>query len=425
MKRRPNASRPPFPDNQSRPVQEGRGPRRGGERGLSGAKRVDRNRDEPDRRASSPDHRRGTRDETSAGERLPRRWSRGAAGGGRERANQGGHDEPVADAKAKQRFRDRDQDPRSKPIRPARSDKPVLWKPGPDARVVRAEAGKRLASFVAHMHPELSVRAARRLIDEGCCRVNGRIETFGSRALEVSDVVEVFLPPQSREHHFDPKRIIYEEDGFLAYDKPAWLPVTPIEGPKSWSLKDILELKLPGPIIPVHRLDADTSGIVLFAKNEKTARILEELFREHEIHKTYHAIVRGHPRQSGERKSYLVKVDSGKGYERWKSGRGPDAREAITTWEVEMRLGHYASLVKIMPLSGRYHQIRIHFSEMGHPIYGDRIYGDRQDPIHVHRHLLHASNLMMPELADRKKRLEIRTRLPREFLEAQKLLEKI
>jgi len=292
--------------------------------------------------------------------------------------------------------------------------------------VVRAESGQRLATFVQHMHPALSVRAARRLVEEGCCRVNGKIETFGSRAMESGEVVEVFLPSQSREHHFERSRILYEDADFFAYDKPAWLPVTPVEGPKSWSLQDILGQSLPGTIIPVHRLDADTSGIVLFAKHEKMARALEELFREHLIQKTYHAIVRGHPRESGERRSYLIKVDSGKGYERWKSGKGPDAREATTTWEVETRLGHYASLVKIKPLSGRYHQIRIHFSEMGHPIYGDRIYGDRQDPIHVSRHLLHASVLNMPERkGGATPKLEIRSRLPREFTEAQKQLEKI
>ncbi len=277
---------------------------------------------------------------------------------------------------------------------------------------MRAETGMRLSSFVAHMHPELSVRAARRLIDEGACRVNGRMETFSSRTLAVGDVVEVFLPEEPREHKFDQRRVLFDRGGVLAYDKPAWLPVTPIEGPKSWSLLDILKVSIEGPVIPVHRLDADTSGIVLFAREERMARALEDCFREHKVVKSYHALVRGHPRQTGERRSYLIKVDSGRGFERWRSGRGPDAREAITTWEVEERIGSYASLVKVTPRTGRYHQIRIHFSEMGHSIYGDRIYGDRQDPVHVGRHLLHASEA---ELELDGERLVIHSHLPREF----------
>lgn len=298
--------------------------------------------------------------------------------------------------------------------------KAVLWRPGPGARTVRAEAGQRLATFVARMHPELSVRAARRLVDTGGCRVNGRIETFGSRQLAVGDVVEVFLPTQDREHHFDPERVLYDANGILAYDKPAWLPVTPTEGPKSWSLHDILKLAVEGLVIPVHRLDADTSGIVLFAREERLARALETCFREHQVQKTYHAIVRGHPRERGERRSYLVKVEAGRGFERWKTGRGPEAREAVTTWEVEERLGPYASRVRVQPLTGRHHQIRIHFQEMGHPIYGDRLYGDRQDPIQVGRHLLHASRVQLT-LPDRTP-LDIRARLPREFATAERQL---
>ncbi len=281
----------------------------------------------------------------------------------------------------------------------------------------------KLAAFLVHMHKHLSGRAARRHLELGCCRLNGRIETFGSRELEVGDIVEFFLP-ESHEHHFDGDRVLHDGGGVLAYDKPAWLPVTPTEGPKSWSLLDILKLEVGEDIIPVHRLDADTSGIVLFAREAKIARRLEEMFKDHAVKKTYHAIVRGHPRESGTRKSYLVKVDSGVGYERWRSGRGQDAREAITTWTVEERLGTYGSRVRVEPQTGRYHQIRIHFSEMGHPLYGDRLYGDRADPIHVPRHLLHASKVLLPHPAGGPA-LEIDSQLPKEFGEAERALRDI
>jgi 23S rRNA pseudouridine955/2504/2580 synthase/23S rRNA pseudouridine1911/1915/1917 synthase len=301
-------------------------------------------------------------------------------------------------------------------------DKAPLWKPGRDARMVRAEAGLDLAHFVQKQHPHLSVRAARALIDGGHCRVNGRVETFGSRKLAVGDVVEAFLR-EEHEHTFDPRRILFERDGVIAYDKPAWLPVARGDSPKDWSLTDILRTAL-GPVTPGHRLDADTSGIVLFAREERVARRLEELFRDHAVQKTYHALVRGHPRESGTHRSYLVQVKKGRGFERWESGRGADAREAITTWEVEHLVGAYGALVRVEPKSGRHHQIRIHFSEMGHPIYGDRLYGDRADPIQIGRHLLHASAVKLPHPAGGHT-IELESRLPREFALAEAMLRKL
>ncbi|MBA2481803.1 MAG: hypothetical protein H0V44_14155, partial [Planctomycetes bacterium] len=307
------------------------------------------------------------------------------------------------------------------------NDKGVIWHPGPEARVVRAEQGMKLAQFFVHVHKHLSGRAARRLLEEGCCRINGRIETFGSREIRLGEIIEFFLPHESHEHTFDRRRVLHDADGVIAYDKPAWLPVTPTEGPKSWSLLDILKPEFARDgrlLIPVHRLDADTSGIVLMATEERVARILEEQFHDHVVKKQYLALVRGHPRDTGSRRSYLVKVESRKGFEKWQSGRGADAREAVTTWTVEERIGSYASRVLVEPETGRYHQVRIHFSEMGHPLYGDRLYGDRQDPIHVSRHLLHASRVMLPNPKGGRD-LDIRSRTPREFTEAEEQLRKL
>jgi 23S rRNA pseudouridine955/2504/2580 synthase/23S rRNA pseudouridine1911/1915/1917 synthase len=298
-----------------------------------------------------------------------------------------------------------------------------LWQPGPDARYVRAEAGQDLAHFlVGHTGKKLSVRAARRLLEAGGCRVNGRVETFGSRVLKHGDVVEFFLP-EDHEHVFDRRRILFDDGGVIAYDKPPFLPVTPTDGPKSWSLWDILSAQL-GDLHAVHRLDADTSGIVLFARTPMIAERLEAMFRDHAVEKTYLAIVRGHPPEAGERRSYLVKVESRRGFEKWASGRGADAREAITAWRVLERLGRYASLVEVTPKTGRYHQIRIHFSEMGFPLYGDRLYSDRQDPVHCTRHLLHSCRVKLPHPAGGPS-IDIEAGLPREFAETAMRLKKL
>ncbi len=306
---------------------------------------------------------------------------------------------------------------------PEAAEKAALWTPGPDARVVRTEAGQDLAHFlVNHAKGRLSVRAARRLLEGGGCRIDGRVETFGSRQLKYGEVVEFFIP-EDREHVFDKRRVLCDDVDVLAYDKPPFLPVTPTDGPKSWSLFDILKPHY-SELYPVHRLDADTSGIVLFARTRQTAERLEAMFRDHAVKKAYLAIVRGHPPESGERRSYLVRVESRRGFEKWASGRGADAREAVTTWRVAGRLGRYASLVEVEPKTGRHHQIRIHFSEMGFPLYGDRLYGDRRDPVHCSRHLLHACRVELPHPAGGSA-LRIESPPPRDFAEAAAALLKL
>lgn len=288
-----------------------------------------------------------------------------------------------------------------------------LWRPGPGARRVGVEAGMRLAAFVARMRPGLSGREAKRLIGNGLVRIDGMVETYASRELRQGETVEVFAELAPQEHVFDRARIVHEDDELLAYDKPAWLPVTPTDATKSWSLLDILKAELGPAIIPVHRLDADTSGIVLFAKREQAARRLEESFRDHLVAKTYLAIVRGHPRPAGEHRSYLVQRDKGQGFERWESGHGEDARAAVTTWEVLEQLGQYGALVRVQPKTGRHHQIRIHFSEMGHPLYGDRRHGDRRDPVQAPRHMLHAWKIELPH--PRSGELRLTAPVPDEF----------
>lgn len=298
---------------------------------------------------------------------------------------------------------------RWQPRRPA--DEPA-WTPSPGARRVGVEAGVRLSAWVAK-HRDCSVREAKRLVEAGCVRVDGLVETFASHELARGQIVEVFAELAPQEHVFDAKRVLLDADGVLAYDKPAWLPVTPTDATKSWSLLDILKQRF-DPIIPVHRIDADTSGIVLFARAERTARRLEEAFRDHQVRKTYMAIVRGHPRERGEHRSYLVQKGKGQGFETWESGHGQDARAAITTWEVVERLGQFGSLVRVEPKTGRHHQIRIHFAEIGHPLYGDRRHGDRRDPVQAPRHMLHAWRLVCPHPSGTGE-LRVTAPVPREF----------
>ncbi len=309
-------------------------------------------------------------------------------------------------------------------------DKGHIWQPGPNARTIRSEAGQDLAHFLVHIAGrKISVRKARELLENGCCRIGGRIESFGSYVLKAGDVVEFILPDEDPEHRFDEQRVLHNDRCVLAYDKPPFLAVTPQDGRKSWSLFDILKASPVGKaagveLFPVHRLDADTSGIVLFAKDQPTATRLEAMFRDHAVVKTYQAVVRGHPREEGLHRSYLIKVAARQGFEKWRSGRGDNAREAITTWTVETRLGKYGSLLKVIPKTGRYHQIRIHMSELGHSLYGDRLYGDRLDPVHVNRHLLHACEVHLPNPGSGPE-LKIKCPLPEDMVKAMEQIRKL
>lgn len=309
--------------------------------------------------------------------------------------------------------------------RPA--SKAVVYQPSANARVVSApESGIDLGHYLAENLPgSWSVRAVRRLLADGAVTINGQLETFGSRRLKKGEVVDFRLPPSSQPEidRFEPERVLFDDLGLLAYDKPPGLAVTPTDGGKQWHLEKLVGDAV-GQIFPVHRLDADTSGIVLFARSRPLAEEVTTWFRDHLVHKTYQAIVRGYPRESGERRTYLVVKDAQPGFEKWGTGRGADAREALTRWSTVERLGSYASLVEVEPATGRHHQIRIHFAEMGHPLFGDRVYGDRRDPILSKRHMLHALRMRVPH-PQGGKALIIRSQLPNDMIELADQLRKL
>ncbi|MFO0745582.1 MAG: RluA family pseudouridine synthase [Myxococcota bacterium] len=328
---------------------------------------------------------------------------------------------------------------RSKPTRPA--NRPTGKAAGrPRGVTIRAEAGMALSRYVASQSGDaFSVREAKRLLESGFCRVNGRVETFGSRVLIEGDVVELVLPEQAPERTrqaFEPDRVIYVDDDLLVYDKPAGLAVTPPDkkeindGGKS-SEKAHAKLSLIGLVHErypearaVHRIDADTTGIVIFARTDDAKAGLEQSFKDQEVEKLYLALVRGVPRAEGTHKSFMVKVEAGLGFEKWASGHGEGSREAVTSWKVLERLGAWASLVEVRPETGRHHQIRIHMKELGHPLIGDTRYGDRRDPVPagvIPRHMLHAAQVTFDHPTS-KKRMVLKARPPIDFIAAEQVL---
>lgn len=201
-------------------------------------------------------------------------------------------------------------------------------------------------------------------------------------------------------------KIIFEDEYFLAVDKPAPLPVHAVGRFKEKNLKSILEkdLKTEGLRI-VNRLDSETSGIVLAAKTSEAAGKLGLLFENRQVHKEYRAVVLGIP----EKKKDTILTSLGVTSERKHNIRVPDpqGQTAETDYEVLEERGKY-SLLKVVPKTGRTHQIRAHLSFIGHPVAGDKIYIDpavfelylnegwleeMRETVKVERLLLHASNL--------------------------------
>lgn len=295
-----------------------------------------------------------------------------------------------------------------------------LADPGAEVFRVGPEHGTDLAHFLAmSISGSIPIRAIRRALAAGRCRINGRIETYGSRRVYRNDVVSFLVPSRSEQHHrytFEARRILYAEHDLIAYDKPPGLPVTPTDAGTGPSLIGICRRDL-GDLLACHRLDADTSGIVLLARTPAVRARYEEHFREHRVGKRYLALVRGHPPKGGTHRTGLLLQEQGPGYERWGSGKGPGALLAISKWRTLGRVGAAASLVAVEPATGRTHQIRVHLSELGHPLLGDRVYGDRQDPIHVARHLLHAEHLSAPS-PDGAGRIELDAPRPADLTDA-------
>ena len=264
-------------------------------------------------------------------------------------------------------------------------------------RFVTQEATTRLDRFVQSHCPELSRSRCTHLIREGWVLLNGR-EAKPSSPVRPQDVVEVVVPPPVPSELVAqeiPLTVVYEDDHLLVVDKPAGLTVHPGPGHPDRTLANALLALVPGlPRIGgaqrpgiVHRLDKDTSGLMLVAKTEAAYLALTRQLKERRVRKTYVALVTGslaagsgevdapigrHPRH---RKRMAV-VESG--------------REALTQFRVISRLPDYM-LVEAHPVTGRTHQIRVHFAHLGHPLVGDSTYG--KPSAIVGRHFLHAVRL--------------------------------
>jgi 23S rRNA pseudouridine1911/1915/1917 synthase len=258
-------------------------------------------------------------------------------------------------------------------------------------------SGTRLDKFVGERCPELSRTRAQKLIAAGFITVNGRT-TKSSFKLTINDKVDISIPPESTgplSPEAIPLKIVYEDKDLLVVDKPAGLPVHPAPGHPSHTLVNAVLGYLPGlaedtessrPGI-VHRLDKDTSGLIIVAKNRPAHENLSDQFKSHSVAKSYIVLVKG----KLEPESGVIEAAIGRDpRNRQRMAIVSRGREARTEYRVLKYIGGY-SLLEIRPETGRTHQIRVHLAAIGFPVVGDATYGVSSP--HLSRQFLHASRI--------------------------------
>lgn len=285
--------------------------------------------------------------------------------------------------------------------------------------VAREASGTKLLKYInLQLEGKYSLKAIKRVLDQYGCAVNDRKERFANALLSCGDRIafDTSLLEQQKKAAFDKNLVLFEDDAFIIYNKPSGL-VFDQQG-----LLTLLQKVYPN-LIPVHRLDKETSGAIIYAKSEKIKEKFIQLFKAKEVHKKYLALVDGHPKtKRGTVTMSLGKVRQLQGQVVWGSvPLSKGGHTAETRWEIVQK-GAAAALILCEPITGRTHQIRLHMSLLGHPILGDHLYG-KNFKCHypAKRHLLHAWKLVFPH-PESGKLIDITASLPQDFLEAQTLL---
>lgn len=266
--------------------------------------------------------------------------------------------------------------------------------------VVKDNENIRLDSYIVTEDKDLSRATIQRLSEEGNILVNGTIKK-NSYKVKTGDIIEINIP-EIKETKLEaqdiPIEIVYEDSDIIVVNKPKGLVVHPANGNPDGTLvnaimnicKDSLSgiggEKRPG---IVHRLDKDTSGLLIIAKNDKAHINMSEQIKNRKVNKKYIALVRGVIKEN-EATINMPIARSKK--DRKKMAVDKNGKEAITHFKVLKRYDNY-TLLEIKIDTGRTHQIRVHMSEIGHPVIGDEVYSNGKNEFNVKGQMLHAKSL--------------------------------
>jgi 23S rRNA pseudouridine1911/1915/1917 synthase len=259
--------------------------------------------------------------------------------------------------------------------------------------------GERLDRFLTAAIPGLSRSEIQRLIKEKAVLVNAHPAKPAYR-LAAGDAITVAVPPPEAQEVLPediPLDVLYEDADLVAVNKPAGMVVHPAFGNRSGTLVNAALARWPQMREVggeeragiVHRLDKETSGVIVLAKTPDALAALQAQFKARTIYKRYLALVEGVPASS----EGIVEAPIGRDpKQRKRMAVVRDGRPATTRYDVLEDLTTHA-LLKLEPQTGRTHQIRVHLAWLGHPVVGDRVYGYRRQRIKMKRLFLHAAEL--------------------------------
>jgi 23S rRNA pseudouridine1911/1915/1917 synthase len=266
----------------------------------------------------------------------------------------------------------------------------------------QSDEGSRIDKYLAEELPDISRSQIKGLIDSGKVMLDGEVVTKAGIKLKTGNVIHIQLPEEESDGlipekiHLD---ILFEDERIIAINKPAGMVVHPGAGNASGTLVNALlaydpairhvgETDRPG---VVHRLDKETSGVVLFARTEKAYKWLVRQFKSRELDKTYLALVDGHPPTPTGRIEAPITRDTNNRTRMAVGLRGQGKTAISEYFEVERFEAH--TFLEVHPITGRTHQIRVHLSYIGVPVVGDTVYGRRHPSIDLDRFFLHAKTI--------------------------------
>lgn len=290
--------------------------------------------------------------------------------------------------------------------------------------VILEATTERLDRALAEALPDLSRTQLQKLIKEGDVQLSGqpvkaslRLEQSATLTITLPAIVDTELKPEAI-----PLDICYEDEDILVINKPAGMVVHPAVGHESGTLVHAILSHCPdlpgvgGEKRPgiVHRLDKDTSGLMIVAKNDHALRFLQKQFKERTVEKTYLALVEGDVQPP----AALIDAPIGRDPRQRKKmavirSQSFTSRPAQTSYELLTSFGDF-SLLECHPHTGRTHQIRVHMAFIGHPLVGDVVYGHRKQKIQLERHFLHAAAITFLRPSDHEP-LSFKTELPTEL----------
>lgn len=266
--------------------------------------------------------------------------------------------------------------------------------------IISDTENERIDVYVSSQQGDISRNSVQKLIADGSIRVNDK-KVKANYKVKLSDCIRIVLPePEVLDIAAEdiPIEIVYEDDDLAVINKPQGMVVHPAPGHYSGTLVNGLMYHLKnlssinGILRPgiVHRLDMNTSGLMLVAKNDKSHNFLAKCLKEHSINRIYFALVEGNIKDD----SGVIDAPLGRSEKdrKKRTVTYKNSKNAVTNYWVEKRYGKY-TLIKLKLETGRTHQIRVHMKHIGHPVVGDDVYGSKTNRFLLNGQLLHSKSI--------------------------------